>query len=107
MWTDKYLKEAEKDISKLDPKIREIVFAGITKVLQNPLPTTEGGYGKLLGNKRGGNLTGFFKIKFKDINIRVVYTLVRDVKVMNIVVVSLRDDNGKDIFNDNFGKNKD
>lgn len=120
MWIDKYLKEAVKDISKLDHEIREIVFAGITKVLKNPLPNTEGGYGKPLGNKGGRNLTNFFKIKFKDISIRVVYTLVRTKKIMNIVVVSLKDDNycydeahsrkkkyGKKIHSDIFDGRKD
>lgn len=117
MWIDKYLKEADKDISKLDQETREMVFAGITKVLKNPLPNTEGGYGKPLGNKGGRNLTGFFKIKFKDISIRVVYTLVRDAHVMNIVVVSIRDDaycydiaerrkkkHSEDIFKDKYSK---
>ncbi|NSW90358.1 MAG: type II toxin-antitoxin system RelE/ParE family toxin [Firmicutes bacterium] len=92
MWQDKYLKEAKDDLDKLDPDLREIVLAGIKKVRQNPLSQSEGGYGKPLGNKGGNNLTGFFKIKYKGIGIRVVYTLVRDVKVMNIVVVSKRDE---------------
>lgn len=92
MWQDKYLKEAKEDIDRLDSELREIVLAGIKKVRQNPLPQSEGGYGKPLGNKGGNNLTGFFKIKYKGIGIRVVYTLIRDVKVMNIVVVSKRDE---------------
>jgi mRNA interferase RelE/StbE len=37
-------------------------------------------------------LTGFFKIKFKDIGIRVVYALVSSKKVMNIVAVLPRED---------------
>ena len=93
MWQDKYLKEANSDLDKLDTDLREMVLAGIKKVRQNPLPQSEGGYGKPLGNKGGNNLTGFFKIKYKGIGIRVVYTLVRDVKVMNIVVISKRDEN--------------
>ena len=75
MWKDKYLKEALDDLDSLDPKLREIVLAGIKKVRQNPLPQSEGGYGKPLGNKNGNNLTGFFKIKYKRIGIRVIYTL--------------------------------
>lgn len=93
MWQDKYLKEAKSDLDKLDTDLREMVLAGIKKVRQNPLPQSEGGYGKPLGNKGGNNLTGFFKIKYKGFGIRVVYTLVRDVKVMNIVVISKRDEN--------------
>ena len=75
------------------------------------------GYGKPLGNKNGNNLTGFFKIKYKSIGIRVVYTLVLDQQIMNVVVISERDDNycyemaaklyekyGEEIFTDIFGK---
>lgn len=93
MWQDKYLKEALDDLDKLDNELRKIVLAGIKKVRQNPLPQSEGGFGKPLGNKNGNNLTGFFKIKYKGIVIRVVYTLIRDKKVMLIVVISKRDDN--------------
>ena len=57
----------------------------------NPLPVPHG-YGKPLGNKGGNNLTGFFKIKYKGIGIRVVYSLVSEEKIMNIVVISQRDD---------------
>ena len=93
MWKDKYLKEALDDLDGLDPELREIVLAGIKKVRQNPLPQSEGGYGKPLGNKNGNNLTGFFKIKYRGIGIRVVYTLVRDRQIMNIIVISKRDEN--------------
>ncbi|EGD51657.1 plasmid stabilization system [Thermoanaerobacter ethanolicus JW 200] len=92
MWEVAFIPEAKKDLDKLDKSIRTIVYAGIEKVRSNPLPQSEGGYGKPLGNKQGNNLTGFFKIKYKDIGIRVVYTLVRDKKLMNIVAVSPRDD---------------
>lgn len=73
------------------------------------------GYGKPLGNKNGNNLTGFFKIKYRGIGIRVIYTLVVEEKIMNIIVISARDDNycydmaallykkyGDDIFKDIF-----
>ncbi|AEM79462.1 type II toxin-antitoxin system RelE family toxin [Thermoanaerobacter wiegelii] len=92
MWDISFIPEAKKDLYKLDKNIRTIVYAGIEKVSSNPLPQSEGGYGKPLGNKHGNNLTGFFKIKYKNIGIRVVYTLVRDKKLMNIIAVSPRDD---------------
>lgn len=38
-------------------------------------------------------LPGFFKIKYRGIGIRVVYTLVLDERIMNIIVISVRDDN--------------
>ena len=93
MWTAKYLKEAVSDLKKLDPSVQKIVLAGIGRVAQNPLPQSEGGYGKPLGNKTGRNLAGFFKIKYQGIAIRVVYTLVREKQVFNIIAVSQRDEN--------------
>lgn len=90
-------------------------MVGIRKVSKNPLPQSEGGYGKALGNIQGTELTGFFKIKYRGIGIRVIYTLVRQGEIMNIIVVSIRDDSesykraqkrkekyGKTIFEDIF-----
>ena len=115
MFKVKIIDEAQKDLGKLDLNIVLEVFKGIKKVSKNPLPQSEGEYGKPLGNKKGNNLTGFLKIKYLDIAIRVVYTLVRLEEVMNIVVISDRDDNecydlaadrrkkyGKDLLKDKF-----
>ena len=113
-WNIRITDEAQKDYKKIERSIQKQVLAGIIKVSKAPLPSPNG-YGKPLGNKNGNNLTGFFKIKYKGIGIRVVYTLVVDKMVMNIVVISQRDDNycydlaaklydkyGDDIFNDIF-----
>lgn len=115
-WEIRITDEAKKDFSKIEGSIRKQVLAGIVKVSKAPLPSLNG-YGKPLGNKNGNNLTGFFKIKYRGIGIRVVYTLVVDKLVMNIVVISQRDDNycyelaaklydkyGDEIFEDIFGK---
>ena len=115
-WEIRITDEAKKDFSKIEGSIRKQVLAGIVKVSKAPLPSPNG-YGKPLGNKNGNNLTGFFKIKYRGIGIRVVYTLVVDKLVMNIVVISQRDDNycyelasklydkyGDEIFEDIFGK---
>lgn len=91
-WEIRITDEAKKDYSKIEGSIRKQVLAGIVKVSKAPLPSPNG-YGKPLGNKSGNNLTGFFKIKYRGIGIRVVYTLVIDKMVMNIVVISRRDDN--------------
>lgn len=106
--------EAKNDYRKLEGSVRKQVLAGIIKVSKAPLPSPDG-YGKPLGNKSGNNLTGFFKIKYRGIGIRVVYTLVTDRRIMNIVVISERNDNdcydlagrlyekyGDDIFKDIF-----
>jgi len=117
-WKIRILSEAKKDYKKLEGSIRKQVLAGIVKVSTAPLPSPNG-YGKPLGNKSGKNLTGFFKIKYKGIGVRVVYTLVLDELAMNIVVISPRDDNfcydlaaklyekyGDDIFKDVFDEFK-
>lgn len=91
-WTIKITDEARKDYKKIEGSIRAQVLAGIVKVSKAPLPSPNG-YGKPLGNKNGNNLTGFFKIKYRGIGIRVVYTLVIDEMAMNIVVISQRDEN--------------
>ena len=91
-WNIKITKEAKKDFQQLDNSLKKQVAAGIIKVARAPLPSPHG-YGKRLGNKNGKNLTGFFKIKYKGIGIRIVYTLVLADVTMNIVVISERDDN--------------
>ena len=106
-WKIRIIDEAQKDYSQLDNGVKKQVLAGILKVSKAPLPSPEG-YGKPLGNKKSNNLTGFFKIKYKGIGIRVVYALVLDERVMNIVVISPRDDNycyelAKKIYN-KYGK---
>ncbi len=93
MWTIKFIPEAIKDLKKIDNSIKHQVLVGINKVSKNPLPKTEGGYGNPLGNIRGNDLAGFFKIKYRGIGIRVVYILRRNEKEMIIVVTSARANN--------------
>ncbi len=115
-WSIRICDEAKKDFRKLDNSVKPQVIAGILKVSKAPLPYPDG-YGKPLGNKNGNNLTGFIKIKYRGIGIRVVYTLDKEDRVMNIVVISARDDNycyelasalyakyGDEIFKDIFDK---
>lgn len=95
VWEIKYHPLAIEELAKLDGSVRKIVLKGIIKVASNPKSQDEGGYGKPLGNKGGNNLTGLFKIKYRDIGIRVVYKLVEDTKTheMFILVISARADN--------------
>ena len=60
--------------------------------IENPLPVSQGGYGKPLGNKENTNLTNLMKIKFRDIGIRVVYKIEYVDEVMKIIVISARTD---------------
>ena len=88
-----FLSEALNDMKRLDNSIRPKVAKGIQKVSQNPISIYQGGYGKPLGNKDGTDLTGLFKIKFRGIGIRVVYSIEKRNNVMTIIVVSVRTDN--------------
>ncbi len=91
-WEVLYTDEAKKDLSDLDGSQRKAVFKAIQKVSQNPLPASEGGYGKPLGSRHGNDLTGLCKIKLLKDGIRVVYTLIRTDTVMKIIVVAARAD---------------
>ena len=91
-WDLKYLPEAEKDLASLDRSRQLIVRKAIKKVQQNPLPQSEGGYGKPLGHKQGTNLTNFLKIKLRGDGIRIVYKLYRTETRMLIVVIGVRED---------------
>ena len=88
-WNIEFLEEAQQDLKKLDGSVRIQVLKGIKKVSQNPLPFSQGGYGKPLGNKSGTNL---FKFKFKDLGIRIVYKIEIVNSVMKIIVISARTD---------------
>ena len=87
-----YLSDSAKDLKNLAGNHRLMAVKAIGKVLQNPLPVTEGGYGKPLGNKQGNDLAGFLKIKIRDAGIRVVYKLIRTETEMLVVVIGARAD---------------
>ncbi|MBQ4627827.1 MAG: type II toxin-antitoxin system RelE/ParE family toxin [Clostridia bacterium] len=91
-WTLKFLPEAAKDLKNLAGNQRIMVAKAIDKVLENPLPENEGGYGKPLGNKNGNNLTNFLKIKLKSAGIRVVYKIIKTETEMLVVVIGARAD---------------
>ena len=91
-WEVKYLPEVLDDFRALDGSQRVLVKKAIKKVQTNPLPDTEGGYGKRLGNKGGTQLSGFLKIKLRGAGLRVVYQLVRKADRMIIVVIGARAD---------------
>lgn len=91
-WDVKYLPEALDDLRKLDGSQKIRIRKAIQKVCQNPLPETEGGYGKLLGNKSGINLSGFLKIKLRGSGLRIVYQLIRQGDHMLVIVIGVRED---------------
>ena len=92
MWELSFLAEAREDLRALDGSQRIRVVKAIAKVQSNPLPSSEGGYGKPLGNKRLSQLSGLMKVKLKSDGIRIVYKLERIEHAMRIVVIGVRSD---------------
>lgn len=88
-----FLKEAKKDFDRLDGSVRPVVAKALRKVASNPLPESEGGYGKPLGKKSGSDLAGLLKIKLKGFGVRIVYKLQRREGNICIVVIGVRNDN--------------
>lgn len=91
-WNLIYLPAAEDDYNSLDHRQKSVVDKAVKRVKENPLPQSEGGYGKPLGRKGGRNLTGFLKIKLKGEGIRIAYKLIRTQTTMLVVVIGMRED---------------
>ncbi len=70
---------------------RKIIVKAIEKTAERPLPPPDG-IGKPLGNHSTSKLSGFYKIKLRNLGYRVVYSLVRDKETMKVIVISIRDD---------------
>lgn len=90
-WRIEYIKEAQKDLKRLDLYNRKIIVKAIEKTAERPLPPPDG-IGKPLGNHSTSKLSGFYKIKLRNLGYRVVYSLVRDKETMKVIVISIRDD---------------
>ncbi len=91
-WSLVYLKEAYSDLKNLDGSQRKLVLKAIKKVQENPLPTSENGYGKPLGNHGNYKLTGLLKIKLRGPGIRIVYKLQKVESNILIIVIGIRED---------------
>lgn len=90
-WKIEYLREAQRDLQRLDAYNRRLILKAIEKTAERPLPSPEG-IGKPLGNHAAANLSGYYKIKLRDLGYRVVYGLVREGNIMKVIVISIRDD---------------
>lgn len=91
-WIQEFLPEALADMKRLDHATAVRVQKAIDRVAENPLPQSEGGYGKPLGNKQGLDLTGLLKVKLRSDGIRIVYKLERVHGTMRVVIVGVRTD---------------
>ena len=92
MWKLKFLSEALSDLARIDKSVRAQVIKGINKVLQNPVAKYKGGYGEPLRSQKGRDLSGLYKIKYRDIGIRVVYSLIEQNGIMTVIIVGARAD---------------
>lgn len=91
-WKIEYTKEAVKDLKSLDSSQQLQVLKAIKKVSANPLPNSEGGYGKPLGNQMSSKLAGYMKIKLLTLGLRVIYATKREDNIMQIIIISIHDD---------------
>ena len=85
------IKEAQRDLKNLDPYNRRLILKAIQKTALRPLPPPDG-IGKPLGNHSATKLSGYYKIKLRDLGYRVVYGLVKENNIMKVIVISIRDD---------------
>lgn len=90
-WNIEYTKEALSDLKALDPYNRRLILKAIEKTSEHPLPPPDG-IGKPLGNHSASKLSGYYKIKLRDLGYRVVYGLVRQDNIMKVIIISVRDD---------------
>lgn len=87
-----FIKQAAEDYKTLDGSQRKIVDKAIKRILINPLPNTEGGYGKPLGNQSNSSLAGLMKIKLKSSGLRIVYKLEKREDNVLIIIIGARAD---------------
>lgn len=91
-WEYRLTPDAMNDLKALDGSRQKQVIRALDKLVVNPLPKSEGGYGSPLGNRNGVNLTGFLKIKLRGAGLRIVYKLVRVDGIAYVVIIGARED---------------
>lgn len=92
-WTLSYLDEAKEDLNELDGSVRAHVVKAVRKVLQNPSPKDQGGYGDPLSNRDDAKLAGLCKVKLRKDGVRIVYKAVEQDGEMIVIVIGARADN--------------
>lgn len=84
-----FIKEALNDYQKLDGSQRILVDKALKRILLNPLPQQEGGYGKPLAQTK---LTGLMKVKLKRSGLRIIYCLERHEYQLLVIIIGARAD---------------
>ena len=80
-----FTEDSEKDLYALDGSVFKQVINKLVKIEKNPYS------GKLLGNKKGINLTGFYKAYVCKKKIRIIYTIYESEKIIEIIAIGKRD----------------
>ena len=88
IWKIVYIKEAQRDLQRLDPHNRRLILKAIEKTAERPLLPPDG-IGNPLGHHAAADLSGYY---LRDLGYRIVYGLVREETVMKVIVISIRDD---------------
>ncbi len=78
--------EADRELGELSNRERILVFKQFKKIASSPE------LGKLLGNRAGYNLSGCRKMYADRKRIRIVYAILNDKIVIEIIAIGKRDD---------------
>ncbi len=81
-----FKEEVEEDLKKFDKSQKILIFKQIKKLLTSPH------LGKLLGNIAGYDLTGYRKMYVDKKKIRIVYKIIEDEIVVEVIAVAKRGD---------------
>lgn len=86
MYAIEFFPEVEDDLKQLDHRVRLLVFKQLKKLSQSPQ------LGDLLGNKVGMDLSGCRKMYVDHKRVRIVYRILEEVIIVEIIAIAQRDD---------------
>lgn len=86
MYKIEFYPEVEKDLKQLDHSVRLLVFKQLKKLSVSPQ------LGDLLGNKAGMDLSGCRKMYVDHKRIRIVYRILEDVIIVEVIAIAARDE---------------
>ena len=84
LYSIEFLEEAKTDLKNFDRSQQIFVLKQLKKIEKSPE------LGKLLGNKNGYNLSGYRKMYADNKKIRIVYKIVEDRIIVEVVAVGNR-----------------
>lgn len=86
MYAIEFFPEVEDDLKQLDHRVLLLVFKQLKKLSQSPQ------LGDLLGNKAGMDLSGCRKMYVDHKRVRIVYRIIEEVIVVEVIAIAQRDD---------------